>query len=176
MSPHDETSLVRRAQRGDREALGALWDLFTPKLFGYLMNTLRDRPLAEDILQATWLKAQGALSRFGNRGAGMGAWLFAIARNECRGHWRRTGRETPLDPAVHDMERDSGKELEEKILAEQILGSLSEGDRELLRLRYIADLPTADIARVLNINFVTARVRIHRALSRAREILISKTP
>lgn len=168
MSSYNEADLVHRAQRGDSEALGALWDTLTPKLFGYLVNTLRDKALAEDILQATWLKAIKNLSQFKGRGAGLSPWLFAIAKNECRDHWRKGGRETPLDPEKHDPIGSDGKDVEEKVLAEQLLAGLSKDDQEILRLRYIADLPLNDIARVLNINFVTARVRIHRALSRAR--------
>lgn len=172
--PH-EASLVQRAKRGDREAVGELWDALAPKIFGYLVNTVRDRTLAEDILQATWLKAIRALPRFEERGIGISAWLFAIARNECREHWRRSGRETPFDPMEHDQAGGDGGKTEEKLFAEQILASLSESDREILRLRYIADLSLNDLARVLQLNFVTVRVRIHRALARARNALASKT-
>ena len=49
-----------------------------------------------------------------------------------------------------------------------MLGLLSEEDRELIRLRYIADLPVRDIALILKLNFVTVRVRIHRAIARLR--------
>lgn len=172
--PHEE-SLVKRAKRGDREAIGELWDALAPRMFGYLINTVRDRAAAEDILQATWLKAIRALPRFEARGIGISAWLFAIARNECREHWRKSGRETPLDPAEHDQAGSDGHAVEERVLAGQILASLSENDREILRLRYIADLSLNDLAEVLQCNFVTVRVRIHRALARARNALASKT-
>lgn len=175
MSIPDEASLVKRAKRGDREAVAELWDALAPKMFGYLINTLRDRTIAEDILQAAWLKAIRALPRFEERGVGIGAWLFAIARNECREHWRRSGRELPLDPAEHDRSSGDGRAVEEKILAEQILALLPEDDREILRLRYIADLSLNNIAEILKLNFVTVRVRIHRALARARKALASKT-
>lgn len=143
------------------------WDRITPKLFGYLINTLRDKTLAEDMLQATWLKALEALPRFETRGAGFDAWIFAIAHNECRQHWRKQHREVPLDPLLHEQ-TDPAAASPDRIFVEQVLQSLSEDDRELLRLRYIADLPISDIAQVLNINALAARVRVHRALARAR--------
>lgn len=151
----------------DHERLGILWDTLTPKLFGYLVNTLRDRTLAEDILQATWLKVINALPHFQERGGGISAWIFTVARNECRDHWRKSGRERPLDLLEHDT-AGTGEKSEEKILVEHILAALSENDRDILRLRYIADLSTNEIARVLGLNFVTVRVRIHRALVHAR--------
>lgn len=188
---HPGDALVQRAARGDatarrggaddgasatedRDALALLWDELTPKLFGYLINTLGDRALAEDILQTTWLRAIEGLPRFRDRGKGLRPWLFAIARNECRQHWRKDPHEVPLDLATHDTGNSDAYELERKVLVEQALEQLPEDDRELIRLRYIADLPTAHIARILHINFVTVRVRIHRALARARIALQSQ--
>lgn len=152
------------------EDLGQLWDELTPKLYGYLVNTLRDPTLAEDILQSTWLRAMEALPKFQQRGVGFGAWLFAIARNECRMHWRKTNREVPFEPEIHDRAADT--QSHSTIDVERMLAALSEEDREIIRLRYIADLPINDIARILNINFIAARVRLHRALQRARATIL----
>jgi len=160
--------LVKRAQNGDREALGQLWDALTPKLFGYLINVTHDRMLAEDIFQTTWFKAINNLAHFQLRGVGFSAWLFAIAKNEYRQYWRKQKREIAFDPVEHDPQDPDQKDIESKIFIEQVLGLLSEEDRELIRLRYIADLPVRDIALILKLNFVTVRVRIHRAIARLR--------
>lgn len=168
MSQNDEDSLIRKAQSGDSEAFSALWETITPKLFGYLVNTLRNKAVAEDVLQNTWLKAFAALPRFENRGVRFTAWLFQIARNECREHWRKSGREVELDQEKHDSAVHTDMKSNENMLAEQILYQLSEEDREILRLRYISDLSMRDIAHVLNLNFVAVRVRVHRAIARAR--------
>src|SRR4051812_29022735 len=101
MNPTEEKALVLKAQAGDRDALGKLWDSITPKLFGYLINVLHDRQLAEDILQSSWLKAIKALPRFQPRGVTIDAWIFAIARNECRQCWRQHKAES-LDQTPHD--------------------------------------------------------------------------
>lgn len=143
------------------------WDSVTPKLFGYLVNTLRDKTLAEDIFQTTWMKAIEALPKFEQRGKGFSAWLFAVARNECKQHWRKANREVALDPQEHDIPIDPT--VESSVLVEQLLARLPEDDRELLRLRYIADLSMSEIAKILNINFIAVRVRIHRALKRAQQ-------
>ena len=170
----EELILVARAQAGDRDALGVLWDDITPKLYGYLVNSLREPNLAEDILQETWLKAISALPKFRARGVKFSAWLFAIARNECRQHWRRAGREIVEEikeenhPSALDFPE---KNLEKKIFAEDLLKTLPAEDQELLRLRYVADLSFKEIAGVLEISVITARVRVHRVLGRARKIL-----
>ena len=171
MNSEQELLLVKKAQNGDRQALGELWDAITPKLFGYLINVMRDKTLAEDLLQATWLKAIQALPKFKAEGVGISAWLFAIARNECRQHWRNNQKEVAFNAGLHDKAAEDNGQIDQNILIEQMLSRLSQDDQELLRLRYISDLPINDVAKILNINFVAARVRLHRALARARSAL-----
>ena|SRR3989344_2321477 len=158
-----------------QDHISELWDKITPKLYGYLINTLKDPALADDILQSAWLKAIEALPRFNARGAGFSAWIFAIARNEMKMHWRKGGREVRYDEALHDHGNDSS-EIENKILIDQILETLSDDESELIRLRYIADLSLGEIARILKINPITARVRMHRALAHARNNLKQTYP
>lgn len=170
----EELTLASRAQAGERDALSALWDGITPKLYGYLVNTLREPNLAEDILQETWLKAISNLPKFRARGVRFSAWLFAIARNECRQHWRRAGREIveEIKEENHPSALDFlEKDLTEKIFVEGLLKFLPPEDQEMLRLRYVADLSFKEIAAVLAISPITARVRAHRALARARKNL-----
>ena len=170
----EELSCVARVQAGEREALNALWDSITPKLYGYLLNVARDSRLAEDFLQETWLKAITNLARFQARGVRFSAWLFAIARNVCREHWRKSRREVPIEELEERPINSvtNGRSMEEKLLVDMMLPKISEEDREILRLRFIADLSYKEIACVMEISTVAARVRIHRAIGRARAILI----
>lgn len=168
-----EQELVKLAQKGNKEALGQLWDTLTPKLFGYLVNTLKDKPLAEDVFQNTWLKAINALNNFDPKKGAFSSWLFAIAKNECRQVWRKGKHESlaaadeiKTEPSTHERQK-----ADDVILVEQIINKLPAEDRELLRLRYIADLPLNEIAAILNINFVAVRVRMHRAIKRAKSLI-----
>jgi RNA polymerase sigma-70 factor (ECF subfamily) len=169
MDKAQELELVKKAQGGDRDALSELWDEITPKLFGYLINVTRDKVLAEDLLQSTWLKAMQALPQYQLRGIGISSWLFAIARNECRQNWRKNKEEIGIDPVDHDQADKKTDTLQNEMLIDQLLSSLAPDDKELLRLRYIAGLDLKEIAKLLNINAIAARVRMHRAIARARE-------
>lgn len=158
----------------NKDDINTLWDTITPKLYGYLVHLLRDRSLAEDILQTTWMKAIENLSKFEDKtGATFSSWLFAIARNECKQHWRKAGREIPFDSEIHDKVAIDSKE-EDKIFADQIISQLSQGDQEVIRLHYIADLPLGEIAKILKINPVAVRVRMHRALNIAKNLFSNK--
>lgn len=175
MNLQEELKLVVQAKNGEKEAVTALWEDITPRLFGYLVNTLRDPALAEDILQETWLKAISGLQNFRDRGVRFSAWLFAIAKNECRQRWRKSGRETLADNQdSYDAKPADQDSLSEKIMIDGILLALSDEDRELLRLRYIADLSFKELSRVLGISIIAARVRVHRALGKARAVATKK--
>jgi len=157
----------------NKDEISKLWDSITPKLYGYLLNVLKDKRVAEDILQTTWLKAMENLGSFGGRGDNFSAWLFAIARNEMRMHWRKGnqgGREIAYDPSLHDH-GENDQSGENKILVDQILDKLSEEEQDLIRLRYIAELTPDDIGKLLKLNSVNVRVKIHRALARARVLI-----
>ena len=154
----------------NKNEIEELWDKVTPRLYGYLINTLKDASLADDILQNTWLKAIEALPKFESRGKGFSAWIFSIARNEMRMHWRKNGHDVPYDQKLHDVSEERNDQ-EDKIFLTQIVEKLGEEEQELINLRYIADLSFLEISKLLNVNLVAVRVKMHRALSRARLIL-----
>ena len=170
MEIQEELRLVRRAKSGEREALALLWDDITPKLYGYLVNQMRHKDLAEDICQETWLKAVQALGNFKDRGVRFSAWVFAIARNECRQHWRGGNKEVELD--VDDIDKtNQHSHSDDYLMIETAFAQMSEEEKEIVRLRYLAELSFKEIAGVLDISMVAARVRLHRALAHARLIL-----
>ena len=172
MEIQEELRLVHRAKSGEREALALLWDDITPKLYGYLVNQMRHKDLAEDICQETWLKAVQALGNFKDRGVRFSAWVFAIARNECRQHWRGDKKEMPLEPAVDGIDKTNQQSgSDDYLMIETVFAELSAEEQEIIRLRYLAELSFKEIAGVLDVSMVAARVRIHRALAHARVIL-----
>ncbi|PIZ85775.1 hypothetical protein COX94_02130, partial [Candidatus Nomurabacteria bacterium CG_4_10_14_0_2_um_filter_33_9] len=134
----------------NKDQVGELWDEITPKLYGYLFNTLHDWSVADDILQTSWLKAIEALPNFKERNGGFSAWIFSIARNEMRMYWRKNNRQVEFDYNLHDISFKD--EINEEMqFVEQLIKKLEKEDRELIRLRYIADLSFKDMTKILNI-------------------------
>jgi RNA polymerase sigma-70 factor (ECF subfamily) len=172
MDVSEELRLVARVKAGEREALALLWDDITPKLYGYLLNQLRQKDLAEDIAQDTWVKAMAAMPKFQDRGVRFSAWVFAIARNECKQHWRGGNKEVMVDMATEDF-ADSLQSAPNTnhLMIESTLAKLSAEEKEIIELRYIADLSFKEIAAVLEISMIAARVRVHRALAHARAVI-----
>jgi len=176
MNLTEELALVKQAQTGNKNSLEQLCDYITPKLYGYLLNTLRNSEIAEDLLQETWLKAIGALNSFKPRGVRFSAWIFAIAHNVCREYWRNKKPNISISELFIEPSDGSvyTQLVEEKISIETIFSKISADDQELLRLRYIAELSFKEIAVILTISPLAARVRLYRTLVRARSILNEK--
>lgn len=172
MEVGDELRLVAQVKAGEREALALLWNDITPKLYGYLLNQLRQKDLAEDICQDTWLKAMAAIEKFEDKGVRFSAWVFAIARNECRQHWRKGNKEIAIDSELENIDAHLQVKIShDSLMIESALVKLSEEEKEILRLRYLAELSFKEIAAVLEISMIAARVRVHRALSHARAVI-----
>ncbi len=97
-------------------------------------------------------------------------YLHTTLVNLCRDHGRRTAtvRRTPLDPPLASPEPPLPRDVDEIWQAVQ---GLSERRREAVVLRYWADLPLNEVARLLGVRPGTARSLVHRGLADLKEVL-----
>ena len=108
LTPDEERSLVDRARSGDQEALGALYDAYSDRLYRYCLTRVGDETDAEDLAEDVFLKVLGAIERFewrpGDSGQRIpfGAWLFRIAAYRCTDYLRRRRVAVSLDEAAWD--------------------------------------------------------------------------
>lgn len=124
----------------------------------YLIGLCRDRTLAEDLLQETFIKATRSMG--GYRGGSPRSWLFAIARTTFLDHVRRRreyATSEPLDSSVHDPD------VAVVHTVQQVLASLPESQRSALILRDQLDLPYEEVAVALGKSLGATKVLIHRA-------------
>lgn len=123
-----------------------------------LVGLTRDRDLAEDLMQETFVRATRALGGF--RGGSPRAWLLAIARTTFLDAVRRR---TPI-PIEHLPERGwSDPDTVERLTVQATLGRLSEPHRTVLVLRDQLGLPYEDIAQIIGRSLGATKVLIHRA-------------
>lgn len=166
----------------DIRAFRELYDRWAEPLLAYFHRRVFDPELAADLLAETLAVAFEKRSRFRDTGAPGSAWLFAIASRELSSYFRRKkvrlraverlGIRVPeLDAEsaiaiaglVDDDDRGPG-------LADA-LTRMSPSEREAVELRVVGELDYSDIATRLNCSEAAARVRVHRGLSRLRELL-----
>ena len=175
----DDDDLVARIAGGDDTALRELFGRHAPWLAARLRAVLPAADV-EDVLQETFLAAWRGARRYRPQGA-CGGWLWGIARRQAALLLRRRGSadvawtvlpadlaagpDTP-DPAETALARAS---LEEAVGA---LGPAGSPEREVWRLMYEQDRPTAEVAELLGVPLGTVKSRAHRARRLLRAALL----
>jgi RNA polymerase sigma-70 factor (ECF subfamily) len=172
--------LIRRCQRGDELAIGALIRRYQNYVFRLCFLVMRSEQDAEDMTQETFIRAFRALPRFEIReGASFEAWLYRIAVNACRSRMRRKWYQvlpwpSPAPDIVAEPEAQPDRlvikdERRNEIL--QAIDSLGEKHRLVVILRYYAGLSNEEIAQTLSIPSGTVRSRLHTARKRLKAVL-----
>lgn len=183
MSAATDEDLLREARAGSGEALEALLERHEARLYRFARRLCRRREDAEDVLQESMLAAARSLPRF--RGASsLGTWLYAIARSFCVKKRRRSvfaPAEVSLDTeaaaaarGVADPARGPDEQLEAsrvEAALDRAIAGLDRPYREVLLLRDVEGLSSAEVARVTGLSVGAVKTRLHRARGRLREEL-----
>lgn len=146
-------------------------------VFRYALYLSGDHATAEDLVSETFVRVWGARERVDI--ATVRGYLLAIARNLYLQGLRRRRRETALDAVPEPAARDAQAPLEAAVDVERALAALanlSESDRTALLLRVDEELSYDEIAAILGLTPVAARVKVHRARARLARILEAKCP
>ena len=141
------------------------------KLLRYCYMKLRDRALAEDLTQETFIKFFESKD-YHSIGKEM-AYLYTIARNLCIDYFRIHKDELieDLPTKIQEMpeSRDKVEDIVDRISIEQALDSLTADEREAVVLRFSGELSVEDIAKTMGISRFAVRRRISSALEKLRK-------
>jgi RNA polymerase sigma-70 factor (ECF subfamily) len=147
-------------------------------VYNYFRFHVPSADLAEDLTAETFLKVVRSSDRFDRERASPRTWILTVARNVLVDHQRRAKLRHYIPLAGYRDLVCEAPSPEERLLREEEVGrllaaiqTLSDGDRELVGLRYGSELEIAEIAAVLGIREGSARTRLWRALSRLRQAL-----
>ena len=143
------------------------------RVYAYVAYRVGDNADAEDITSATFERALRYRDSFDHRRGDIAAWLIGIARREIAEHFAnadQTLAELPDRVAPGDLAADSASRLD----LHAAVATLDGRDRELLALRYGADLTAKQIAALLDMKTNAVEVALHRALGRLRDRMEGK--
>ena len=159
----------------DSERFERLFEEHAQPLFGFLVYRTGDRALAEDLVAGTFERALRARSRFDRRKASEKTWLYSIALNLLRDHARRADAERrALDRASVGPPAEIGNRVDlvdDREAIARALAKLAPEEREVVALRYGADLTVPEIAKATGEKLTTAEGRLRRGLAKLREEL-----
>jgi RNA polymerase sigma-70 factor, ECF subfamily len=158
------------------EAFAVLYERQFGRVYAFLRYRLGDELLAEDLTAEVFARAWAKLTdlQYPDKAT---AWLFTTARNLLTDHYRAQPVLLPLTglpPEGHPV--TDGPEMrvlaEERLeLIQRCLGDLSEREREIVGLRFVAGLRNREIALVLSMSEGNVAKIIHRATSKVRKRL-----
>jgi RNA polymerase sigma factor (sigma-70 family) len=165
----DTVTTVPEVSRRGR-SFDALYSANVWHVYRFLAFRIQDRDTAEDLTQATFERALRAWPRFDPRRAGERTWLLTIARNVLVDHLRRrtVAPMGELDEVALGVEDALDERYATSHELAAALARLGEREREVLGLRFAADLSAAEIATTLDISVANAQQILSRSLRRLR--------
>jgi RNA polymerase sigma-70 factor (ECF subfamily) len=179
--PAELAALVLKAQDGDTEAFGKIYDAFLTPVYRYVVFRYPEE-MAEDLVADIFVKAWEKLSSYKVvSGVPFTAWLFRIARHTVIDAYRSTRGFDELSEEFVDENSDNDpKTRTERTLSVAMvrgaLAKLSKDYRDVLLLHYIAGLGHAEVARSLNMTEGYVRQLKFRGLSKLSELLTLQKP
>ena len=172
-----EQQLIRKAQRGEAESFGALYDHYLPKIYRYILAKVNHRQVCEDIAHEVFLRAWKNIGEFQERGFPFSSWLYRIARNQVIDHYRLQKNTVSLDRIDSDLVRftDSPETAADVRIAwekvRSVMRHLTEDEQDVIVMRFVSDLAPKEIAEVLGKSEGAVRVIQHRAIQALKELM-----
>lgn len=166
-------SLNERLAKRDPEAPGEMISAHYPELYAYARAMLRDATLAEDVVHDALVGALEALGKYRAqriRELALRAWLYRITLNKVRDHLRRSSRRNE-SPFYEDLHPEPQPDHDGVMDALDALANLPEKQRVAVTLRYMQDLPYAEIAAATGWPENTAKTLVRRGLGSLRKTL-----
>ncbi|MEV4439989.1 ECF subfamily RNA polymerase sigma factor, BldN family [Streptomyces sp. NPDC049577] len=168
--------LVERAQAGEAEAFGRLYDQYADTVYRYIYYRVGGRATAEDLTSETFLRALRRIGTFTWQGRDFGAWLVTIARNLVADHFKSsrfrlevtTGEMLDANEVERSPEDSVLESLSNAALLEAVR-KLNPQQQECVTLRFLQGLSVAETARVMGKNegaIKTLQYRAVRTLAR----------
>ncbi len=178
-----DDQLVANYAKGNNQAFDELLIRHQSRVFSYILHIVKNRDLAEDVFQETFVKAimtikQGRYSENGK----FVAWITRIAHNLIIDHYRQEKSENTVSTDEDDTNLLNRKDLcedniEDAMVVEQIhkdvkriIEALPESQREVLVMRYYRNMSFKEIADTTNVSINTALGRMRYAIMNMRRI------
>ncbi len=175
MSGSEQERIEVEQAKADPRRFTVLYERYFGDIFRFVLRRAGDRELSADLVQETFLKAMLALPKYELRGLPFRAWLYRIALNELRMHWRKR-KEVVVDMSYHQV-KGLSEEMQLPMEDDQLkrlataMGRLDEERGRLLELRFMDGMSYLEMGQVLGIGEDAVKMRTHRVLAQLRTYL-----
>jgi RNA polymerase sigma-70 factor (ECF subfamily) len=175
-----DSALIEKMMTGDESALSALYDRYSPLLFGMLMRVLNDRQAAEEVLQDLFLQLWRNAGQFDASRGSLPAWLMVIGRNRAISRLRGRRDREVLEEEEGDFAGAfaSPQNIEDEAARAQMartvkaaLEELPAEQRHAVELAYFEGMTQTEIAAKTGAPLGTVKTRVRTAMQTLRQIL-----
>lgn len=182
-----DKELLNQYLEGDKSAISTLINKHNRRVRDYLYTMVKDRDIADDIAQETFIKAIKVIDegRYTDNGKFL-SWVLRIAHNRALDYFRSQKTNTKVNESstgynVLGTIKYADKSVEESIISEQtaaeirsLVELLPEEQKEVVMLRYYSDLSFKEIAEQTGVSINTALGRMRYALINIRRMIKEK--
>ena len=171
----DLGDLVEKAQRGDTEAFGKIYDALVTSVYRYVYYRVEPQ-IAEDITEETFMKAWQNISKYKKGASPFSSWVFKIAHNLVCDYYRKHKVTEEIDENAADPKQDSNPEVQLNVRLTQVrlrkaIKKLPENYQQVITLKYINELENPEIAKAIGKSEGAIRIIQFRALKELRIML-----
>jgi RNA polymerase sigma-70 factor, ECF subfamily len=177
--PDIDISLIERVGARDERAVGELYDRHSALLYSLIFRILRDRGLAEDVLQEVFVAVWTRIDTYNAALGSPVAWLVRIARNRAIDRLRATGArlratESAVGDGVYEITpEDRASAGEQWRAAAKVLEALPREQRLLIEDAYFLGLTHSELAERYGVPLGTVKTRIRSGMQTLRQSLTS---
>jgi RNA polymerase sigma-70 factor, ECF subfamily len=169
-----EELMIIEAAKADPDRFAPLYSKYYKQIFNYVYQRMDSKDTAFDITGQVFLKALTNLEKYQFKGVPFASWLYRIAHNEVMQLFRTQKDKRAINADISDLrficEENEEKFYEEYIPAlKQLIQNLPHDDLQMVELRFFEKRPFKEIAEILDITEVNAKVRMYRIIEKLKK-------
>ncbi len=184
----EEKLILKRAQRGDREAFAEVYDFYVVKIFRFIYLKTSSKETAEDLTSEVFLKCWKYIRVKKEKGEKeivkgnrLGSFLYKIARNLVIDFYKKKQVSTvEIDEVLKNKIKDKKQDILAEVSAKQeveslmkALNKIKDEYREIIILRHVEDLSIKEIAEITGKSNGSVRVQLHRGVKALEKVMKS---
>lgn len=184
LSPRQQQEIIE-AFKQDTNAFEEVYNFYYEQIMRYLAKRSMSTELAYDLTAEAFIKAFESFHRFEYRGISIKVWLYRIAINTLKSHWRKPktsamGEIAETHPELVTHLHAELEELDEALFGDEKLAQLSDAIATLnpnyqnvISLYYFSGMSQEEIGKTINRSTSAVKSMMHRAMDSLRDILAS---
>ncbi len=173
MKAQSDESLMVEVANGNLDHLKILFERHHRHVYNFLYKMSRDKMLSEDITQDVFYKLMKYRNSY--NGGNFVSWMFTIARNNLKTHYRRNATDHDhLGVLEYRLTENESEKTEDYSHLQLALNKLDASDRELLILNRFQEVKYAELAVIVGSTPGAVKTKVSRALKKLKSIYFEK--